>query len=118
MKEVNQPKKYQNPAKNKLTNIETILSDRKTGLPDERIDVASLYDVFHDLTDPKGVLEELHRVLKLDGILSLSDHHLKQDENAFCKSPKTFQSGGECLNNSSFFGTVKARLIKLVPDSL
>jgi ubiquinone/menaquinone biosynthesis C-methylase UbiE len=67
-------------AKNKLTNVETILSDKKTGLADESIDVALLYDVFHDLTDPEGVLEELHRVLKVDGILSLSDHHMKNEQ--------------------------------------
>jgi ubiquinone/menaquinone biosynthesis C-methylase UbiE len=67
-------------ARNKLTNVETILSDRKTGLPDDSVDVALLYDVFHDLTDPSGVLDELHRVLKHDGILSLSDHHMKEDE--------------------------------------
>ena len=63
-----------------LANVETILSDRKTGLPDESIDVVLLYDVFHDLKDPDGVLEELHRVLKPDDILSLSDHHMKEDE--------------------------------------
>jgi predicted methyltransferase len=28
----------------------------------------------------KGVLEELHRVLKPNGILSFSDHHMKEDE--------------------------------------
>lgn len=67
-------------AKNKLTNVETILSDRKTGLPDDSIDVVLLYDVFHDLTDPDDVLEELYRVLKPQGILSLSDHHMKENE--------------------------------------
>jgi ubiquinone/menaquinone biosynthesis C-methylase UbiE len=67
-------------AKNHLANVETILSDRETGLPDDSIDVILLYDVFHDLTDPNGVLEELHRVLKPDGILSFSDHHMKENE--------------------------------------
>ena len=67
-------------AKKQLTNVETILSDRKTGLPDDSMDRVLLYDVFHDLTDPDGVLEELHRVLKPDGILSFSDHHLKENE--------------------------------------
>jgi ubiquinone/menaquinone biosynthesis C-methylase UbiE len=67
-------------AKKRLTNVETIISDRKTGLPDDSIDVVLLYDVFHDLTDPNGVLAELHRVLKPDGILSLSDHHMKENE--------------------------------------
>ena len=69
-----------NAAKNQLTNVETIISDRKTGLPDDSIDVVLLYDVFHDLTDPNGVLEELHRVLKPDGILSCNDHHMKENE--------------------------------------
>jgi ubiquinone/menaquinone biosynthesis C-methylase UbiE len=67
-------------AKNQLTNVETILSDRKTGLSNENIDVVLLYDTFHDLTDPDGVLEELHRVLKPDGILSISDHHMRENE--------------------------------------
>jgi ubiquinone/menaquinone biosynthesis C-methylase UbiE len=67
-------------SKNELTNVETILSDRKTGLPNDSINVVLLYDVFHDLTDPDGVLEELHRVLKPDGILSFSDHHVKEHE--------------------------------------
>jgi ubiquinone/menaquinone biosynthesis C-methylase UbiE len=67
-------------AKNQLTNVETILSDCKTGLPDDSIDAVLLYDTFHDLADPNGVLEELHRVLKPDGILSFSDHHMKENE--------------------------------------
>jgi ubiquinone/menaquinone biosynthesis C-methylase UbiE len=66
--------------KKRLTNVETILSDRKTGLPDDSFDMVLLYDVFHDLTDPDGVLKELHRVLNPDGILSFSDHHLKENE--------------------------------------
>lgn len=66
--------------KKQLANVETILSDRKTGLPEDSIDVVLLYDVFHDLKDPDAVLEELQRVLKLDGILSLSNHHMKEDE--------------------------------------
>lgn len=67
-------------SKNNLTNMETILSDCKTELADDSIDVVLLYDVFHDLTDPDCVLEELHRVLKPDAILSLSDHHMKENE--------------------------------------
>jgi ubiquinone/menaquinone biosynthesis C-methylase UbiE len=67
-------------AKKRLPNVETILSDCKTGLPDDDIDVVLLYDTFHDLTDPNKVLEELHRVLKPNGILSFSDHHMKDDE--------------------------------------
>jgi ubiquinone/menaquinone biosynthesis C-methylase UbiE len=67
-------------AQNQLTNVETILSDCKTGLPDDSIDLVLLYDTFHDLTNPDKVLEELHRVLKSEGVLSFSDHHLKENE--------------------------------------
>jgi ubiquinone/menaquinone biosynthesis C-methylase UbiE len=63
-----------------LPNVETILSDCKTGLPDDSIDVVLLYDTFHDLSDPNMALEELHRVLKPNGILSFSDHHMKENE--------------------------------------
>jgi ubiquinone/menaquinone biosynthesis C-methylase UbiE len=74
-------KKVQNTAfKKKLTNIETILSDCATGLPDESIDVVLLYDILHGLGKTHEILAELHRVLKPDGILSLSDHHIKEED--------------------------------------
>jgi ubiquinone/menaquinone biosynthesis C-methylase UbiE len=67
-------------SKKRLENVETILSDCKTGLPDKSMDVVLLYDILHDLSDPNGILTEIHRVLKPNGILSLSDHHLKDNE--------------------------------------
>jgi ubiquinone/menaquinone biosynthesis C-methylase UbiE len=66
--------------KKRLSNVETILSDCDTELPDDSVDAILVYDVFHDLKNPKAVLEELHRVLKPDGVLSFSDHHLKENE--------------------------------------
>ncbi len=66
--------------KNNLVNVRTILSDCDTRLNDQSLDVVLLYDIFHDLEHPKKVLAELHRVLKPHGILSFSDHHLKDDE--------------------------------------
>ena len=74
-------KKVQNEAsKRNLTNIDTILSDCKTGLPDESMDVVLLYDILHGLSGPHEILAELYRVLKADGVLSLSDHHLKDED--------------------------------------
>jgi len=67
-------------AKEQLTNVETICSDCKTGLPDTSIDVVLLYDTFHILGDPNGVLGELYRVLKPSGILSFNDHHMEEEE--------------------------------------
>jgi ubiquinone/menaquinone biosynthesis C-methylase UbiE len=73
--------KVQNIAsKKKLANVETILSDCQTGLHRNSLDVVLLYDIFHHLSDPDKILQELHRVLKPDGILSFSDHHMKERE--------------------------------------
>jgi ubiquinone/menaquinone biosynthesis C-methylase UbiE len=73
--------KVQNIASTKqLTNVETILSDCQTRLPDNSLDVVLLYDAFHHLSDPNRVLKELYRVLKPDGILSFGDHHMKEKE--------------------------------------
>jgi ubiquinone/menaquinone biosynthesis C-methylase UbiE len=63
-----------------LTNVVTINSDCKTGLADNSMDVVLLYDIFHLLGDPNAVLGELHRVLKPNGVLSFSDHHMKENE--------------------------------------
>jgi len=67
-------------SKRKLINIETICSDCATGLEESSMDVVLLYDTFHHLSDQNKVLEELHRVLKPDGILSFSEHHMKEDK--------------------------------------
>jgi len=64
----------------RLKKVKTIQSSCSTGLPDKSIDVVLLYDIFHDLSNPNEILEELHRVLKSKGILSFSDHHLKETE--------------------------------------
>ena len=56
-----------------LTNIETILSDNRTGLSDESIDVVWVCDAFHEVKQRRAVLEELHRVLRRDGVLAIYD---------------------------------------------
>ena len=67
-------------SKKRLTNIETICSDCATGLADNSVDVVLLYDAFHELSDPDGVLKELNRVLKPESTLSFGDHHMKEKE--------------------------------------
>jgi ubiquinone/menaquinone biosynthesis C-methylase UbiE len=67
-------------SKKQLANVETILSDCQIGLSDNSLDAVLLYDIFHHLSDPDEVLKELHRVLKLNGILSFGDHHMKENE--------------------------------------
>jgi ubiquinone/menaquinone biosynthesis C-methylase UbiE len=61
-----------------VTNVRTIQSDCNTGLPDSSIDVVLLYDTLHDLSQPNDLLQELHRILKPTGVLSFSDHHMKE----------------------------------------
>ena len=64
----------------RLANVTGILTDCATGLADKTIDAVLLYDVFHDLKQPGQVMNELARVLKSEGILSFSDHHLKDKQ--------------------------------------
>jgi ubiquinone/menaquinone biosynthesis C-methylase UbiE len=66
--------------KKTFINVDTIHSDCQTGLPDNSLDAVLLYDTLHDLGDPGRVLQELHRVLKPTGVLSISDHHMKEVE--------------------------------------
>jgi len=68
-------------AKERLRNIETIRSECMTGLTDECVDIVFFHEVLHALGDKKQmVLKELHRVLKVEGILSFSDHYMKKKE--------------------------------------
>ncbi len=73
--------KVQHIAKKRgFDNLNTIQSDCQTTLPDKSMDVVLLYDILHELKGPDKILKELHRILKQDGILSISDHHLKDEE--------------------------------------
>jgi ubiquinone/menaquinone biosynthesis C-methylase UbiE len=69
-------------SKRNLKNIETILTDCPTDLSDDSVDVILLYDTYHDLSEPDGVMSELLRILKTGSILSFSDHHMKTEEIA------------------------------------
>jgi len=66
--------------KNRLNNIKVIQTDCATNLPDNSIDVVLLYDIYHGLKQPQRVLQELYRVLKSEGTLSFSDHHMKEED--------------------------------------
>jgi ubiquinone/menaquinone biosynthesis C-methylase UbiE len=56
-----------------LTNVETILSNGKIALTDESIDVIWMCDVIHEIEERRALIEELHRVLKKDGVLAIYD---------------------------------------------
>lgn len=66
--------------KRHMTNITTILSDRETGLPEKSVDVTLLYDTIHMITDKLALIEELHRVMKPNGLLSIWVGHMKTED--------------------------------------
>ncbi len=61
-------------------NLGVIQTDCQTGLPDKSVDAVLLFDVYHDLKEPEKVLKELHRVLKEEGKLFFSDHHMGEQK--------------------------------------
>lgn len=63
-----------------IDNIETIRTSCETGLPDGSMDVVMVYDVFHHFNESERLLGEFHRVLKPGGVLSFSDHHMKEEK--------------------------------------
>jgi len=63
-----------------LSNVKVILSNCSTSLPDHGIDYVIFFDVYHELDNQEDVLIELKRVLKPNGILCFSDHHMKDDQ--------------------------------------
>ncbi|MBN1693285.1 MAG: class I SAM-dependent methyltransferase [Dehalococcoidales bacterium] len=92
-------------SKKGLANVEVICSDCETGLADESVDVVLLYDILHHLENRDEVLSELHRVLKSEGVLSVTDHHLNE-ENIISE----ITSGG--LFNLSVKGKMTCSFVK------
>jgi ubiquinone/menaquinone biosynthesis C-methylase UbiE len=56
-----------------ITNIQTILSEKKSYLPDESIDIVWMCDVLHEIKNKREVLEEVHCLLKNKGTLIVYD---------------------------------------------
>lgn len=69
-------KVYRAAVKKGLWNIHPIHGGHADELLNESADFVLVYDVLHDIPETDSVLGEIHRVLKTDGILSVSDHHL------------------------------------------
>ena len=62
-----------------LGNIVTVLSESSISsidLPDACIDITLVYDMMHAVEDRRGLLQELYRVLKAGGILSVFPMHM------------------------------------------
>ncbi len=61
-----------------IRNIETVLSDCATGLPNAGLDAVLFLETLSMLTDAERVIAELHRVLKPGGVLAFSDHPMEE----------------------------------------
>jgi tRNA A58 N-methylase Trm61 len=96
-----------------LGNIEAVLSDSlklSIDLPDKSVDIILVYDMMHEVDDRRGLLQELHRVLKQDGILSVFPMHMgtenfidvMREYGLFCLrdsyGPLGFKAASEILN--------------------
>jgi len=73
---------YINDIKSKrgIENLETIITDCDTSLPDGSVDVVLFFDILHHIRDPTRILGELRRVLKDDGTLCVDIHHMPVEE--------------------------------------
>ena len=96
-----------------LSNIVAVLSDTsKTSmdLADKSVDIILVYDVMHEIDNRRGLLQELRRVLKGDGILSVFPMHMGTENfidvirayGLFCLrnhyGPPGFKAASEILN--------------------
>jgi len=66
-------------ARRGIGNIKPIRGDSLSEIPAESIDTVLLYDLLHEVENPIPTLAAIHRVLKPKGVLSVTDHHLKED---------------------------------------
>jgi ubiquinone/menaquinone biosynthesis C-methylase UbiE len=63
-----------------IANIRALHADQLAALGPESVHRALLYDVLHALTAPAATLAGIQRVLKPRGTLSVSDHHMNEQE--------------------------------------
>ena len=61
-------------------NIQTVLESSLKDVDEASMDMVLLYDVLHCLPYPRWTLMNMNRLLKPDGVLSVSDHHMKEEK--------------------------------------
>lgn len=68
--------------KEELDNIVTLLSSGSVEIPieNETLNHVLLIDVLQEISDKEGLLEEIHRVLKPDGLMTVYPMHIDADE--------------------------------------
>jgi ubiquinone/menaquinone biosynthesis C-methylase UbiE len=77
--------------KERLTNVTPVVTDRnKCSLADETADVIYALDMFHMVSDPRGLMRDLNRISKRSGFLFIDNGHQSRDE----ARSKIIDSGG------------------------
>ncbi|MBV7271461.1 class I SAM-dependent methyltransferase [Clostridium sp. PL3] len=66
--------------KYQLTNVETVLVKNINEIRDTASDVIIAIDMFHMVQDKNVFLKELYRLIKKDGTLFISTHHMTSEE--------------------------------------
>jgi len=85
-----------------LKNIDVIITDCDTSLPDRSVDVVLLFDNLHVFDDLRTILGEMRRVLRDDGTLCVDVHHMPL-EKAIAMVESGGFTEGEKLNNTINF---------------
>jgi len=70
-----------------LKNVETILTDRDTGLPNESVDVVFMSDAFHDLKGKEGIIRKVPKAIA--EIEKINLFSLSYREKKLCKFKKS-----------------------------
>ena len=63
-----------------LSNIRVLHGSDLADFEAKSLDLVLLYDLLHELPEPKAALIDIHRVLRPNGRLSVNDHHMKEEE--------------------------------------
>ncbi|WP_035790103.1 class I SAM-dependent methyltransferase [Clostridium beijerinckii] len=67
-------------SKYQLTNVETVLAKNITMIKDNIADKIIAIDMFHMVKETDIFLKELHRLIKKDGTLFISIHHMSSED--------------------------------------
>lgn len=98
--------------KHNIKNVKPIITNTGTGLPDKSIDIVLLFNVIFMINDKEKLIDELHRILKKGGIISVVNSGLGSKfknkqvtgnclTELFCKNNK-FVLSEKIRNNFNF----------------
>lgn len=88
--------------KKRFDNVVPLLPCDIYNIPNGDVDVTILYDVLHDLINPSSVFGILHKVMKSESVLTVSDHHMtEQAIISTVVAGRLFRLAGRCSGRES-----------------